>query len=234
MQVAVDGKEDEITAAPHIVASLDLRGRFVSGGAMFTQRNLSAQVLSEGADYLWFVKENQPHTKEDVEQFFVPPRRAPGRHAPKLPCTVFQTREKAHGRLEQRKLIAIADEQGFVDWPGLQQVFELERKVTQTTTGKITVEEVVGNTGLSPGRASAEQLLKWTRSHWGIENGLHYRRDVTLDEDGARMSNNNLAEAMAVLNNFVIGLVSKLGIRNLASAQRTFEAKITLALANYG
>jgi len=76
-------------------------------------------------------------------------------------------------------------------------------------------------------------LLEWTRSYWGIENGLHYRRDVTLDEDNTRMSSSALAETMAAINNFVVGLVSKLGFRNLASAQRMFDAKVTIALASY-
>lgn len=234
MQVAVDSKESEVTAAPRILTALDLRGRVVCGDAMFTQRDMSAQVLYEGGDYIWFVKENQPRLKEDVEQFFAPARKAPGWHAPELAREQAQTTEKGHGRLEQRTLTVIADDQGFIDWPGLQQVFKLERKVTETSTGVITMDEVVGITSLSPERASAAQLLKWTRSYWGIENGLHYRRDVTLDEDGTRMSSSTLAETMAVLNNFVVGLVNKLGFRNLASARRVFDARFTIALASYG
>lgn len=233
MQVAVESKENELTAAPRILTALDLRGRIVCGDALFTQRDLSAQVLHEGADYIWFVKENQSRLKEDVEQFFVPARRVPGWHAPKLAQRQAQTTEKGHGRLEQRTLTAIADDQGFLDWPGLLQVFKLERKVTEISTGVMTVETAVGITSLSPEKASPKQLLEWTRSHWGIENGLHYRRDVTLQEDGTRMSD-DLAEAMAVLNNFVIGLTNKLGFRNLPSAQRLFDAQFTLALASYG
>jgi hypothetical protein len=69
-----------------------------------------------------------------------------------------------------------------------------------------------------------------TQQYWGIENGLHYRRDVTLEEDATRITNNKGAETMATLNNFIIGLTSKLGFRNLAAAQRTFEARLTFAL----
>jgi predicted transposase YbfD/YdcC len=233
MQVAVDSKENEIAAAPRILTALDLRGRVVCGDALFTQRDLSAQVLYEGGDYIWFVKENQSRLKEDVEQFFAPARKAPGWHAPELAREQAQTTEKGHGRLEQRTLTAIVDDHGFIDWPGLRQVFKLERKVTETATGVISVDEVVGITSLSPEIASAKRLLEWTRSYWGIENGLHYRRDVTLDEDSTRMSSSALAETMAVLNNFVIGLMSKLGFRNLASAQRIFDARFTIALAAY-
>ena len=87
---------------------------------------------------------------------------------------------------------------------------------------------------ISPEKASTKQLLAWTRSYWGIENSLHYRREVTLNEDSTRMSNGVLEETMTVLNNFALGLVSKLGICNLASAQWMFDAKITIYLASYG
>jgi hypothetical protein len=78
MQVVVDGKENEIVVAPRVTEALDLRGRVVCGDALLTQRDLSVQVLSQGGDYIWFVKDNQPTLRRDVEQFFVPPRKAPG------------------------------------------------------------------------------------------------------------------------------------------------------------
>ena len=74
-------------------------------------------------------------------------------------------------------------------------------------------------------------MLCWTRDYWGIENGLHYRRDTTLREDATRMSNDNQAQVMATLNNFIIGLASKLKLRNLAAARRHFDAQLNLALA---
>ena len=98
-------------------------------------------------------------------------------------------------------------------------------------TAAMTVDEVYGVTSLPPERAAATQLLHFIRQHWQIENGLHYRRDVTLQEDGTKMANRQQAQAMAALNNFIIGLVARLGFTNLAYAQRLFDAKITLALA---
>ena len=233
MQVAVKAKENELAAAPEVLMSLDLRGRVVCGDAMFTQRDLSVQVLYQGGDYIWFVKDNQPRLKADVVQFFVPPRKAPGWHAPAMPQDVAQKTQKGHGRLEQRTMTVIPDEVGFIDWPGLQQVFKLERKVTHLDTNQMTVETTYGITSLSPERGSASRMLEWTQSQWGIENGLHYRRDVTLLEDQTRISNGHAAQAMAALNNFIVGLTNKLGLSNLASAQRSFEAKLTLTLSNY-
>lgn len=234
MQVMVDRKHNEVSAAPQIIEALDLRGRVVSGDAVFAHRDLSVKILAQGGHYLRFVKGNQPRLYADVAQFFTPPRWAAGRSAPPLPQTSAARVDKGHGRLEHRRLTVMADDRGFIDWPGLRQLFKLDRRVVQTATGEVTTETVYGITSLPSEDASAEHLLTWTRDHWGIENGLHYRRDVTLSEDAIRMSNPRQAETMAVLNNFVIGLVRKLGLTNLASAQRTFEAHFTLALSAYG
>jgi len=231
MQMAVETKENELVAVPHLLASLDLRDRVVSGDALFTQRNLSVDILAQGGDYIWYAKDNQRHMKEDIALFFVPPRQTTGRHRPPLPQTKARSTNRTHGRLEQRTLTAIPDDDGFLDWPGVRQVFKLERKVIHQSTGVTRSETILGLTSLPPERVSATQLLAWTRHHWGIENGLHYRRDVTLQEDAIRMTNPKQAQAMATLNNFVVALAGMLGLTNLAAAQRIFEAKLTLALA---
>lgn len=127
-------------------------------------------------------------------------------------------------------LTLIADEQQFIDWPGVKQVFKLQRDTTEIATCKQKTTIVYGLTSCAPDEARAEQLLVWTRKYWAIENELHYRRDVTLNEDATRTSIPKLAEAIAILNNFVIGLVSKLGYRNLASARRYFEASMAKQL----
>jgi predicted transposase YbfD/YdcC len=197
------------------------------------QRKLSVQILAQGGDYIWFLKDNQPTLKADVEQFFTPPRKAPGWQAPPMPQEQAYATQAGHSRIEKRVLTLIPDKAGYLDWPGVTQVFKLERTVTQETTRKTTQETVFGLTSLSPTRTSAEQLLAMTQQYWGIENGLHYRRDVTLEEDATRFTDDRRAETMAILNNFIIALTSKLGFRNLASAQRTFDARLTFALAAF-
>jgi predicted transposase YbfD/YdcC len=171
LQVAVDSKENEISAAPELLQQLDLRQRVVCGDAMFTQRDLSVQIIARGGDYIWFVKNNQPRLRTDVEKFFVPPRKAKGWHIEPLPQETAQTTGKAHGRLEQRTLTLMSDETQFIAWPGLRQVFKLERKVVSCRTGECTSETVYGITSLSPEQVDAQQMLKWTQNYWGIENG---------------------------------------------------------------
>ena len=232
-QEVVAKDENELVAAPKLLARLDLQGRVVSGDAMFAQRNLSVQVIAQGGDYLWFVKENQPTLYEDVQRFFQTPQTRPGWSRPPLPQSTVTRCNKAHGRLEQRTVTAIADETGYLDWPAVAQVLQIERRTQFLRTGKRRHEISYAITSLRPERASSKRLLALTRGHWGIENGLHYRRDTTLQEDRTRISDPQQAQVMAVLNNFVIGLVRKLGFHNLASAQRRFDAAIGFQLGNY-
>ena len=91
-------------------------------------------------------------------------------------------------------------------------------------------EVVYGLTALTAQEAGPERLLALMRDYWGIENGLHYRRDVTLHEDATRLLAPRLAEAMALLNNLVIGLTLHQGWKNLAQARRHFAGCLTDAL----
>lgn len=230
-QVMVGAKANEISAASQLIQELDLKNKIVSGDALHTQRQLSAEILAKGGDYLWPIKENQPALLADVAQFFEPPQRYAGWPLPELPRTVAVTINKAHGRLEKRTLTLMVDEAQFLDWPGVRQVFRLERYVQQLDTGKETTDVVYGITSCGPDKANAEQMLELTRGYWAIENGLHYRRDVTLHEDATRISHPSLAQALATINNFVVALSHKLGYSNLASARRIFNAGIAEQLA---
>lgn len=232
-QIAVDSKENEISAAPKLIQQLDLRHRVVCGDAMLTQRGISVEILAQGGDYIWFLKDNQPTMKSDVEQFFQPPRKAPGWHYPPLDKRLTKTVTKGHGRIEKRQLTCMNDETGFLDWPGVEQVFQLERNMIDCRTGAISQEVRYGFTSLAAENCSANQLLTLIQAYWGIENGLHYRRDVTLLEDATRFSKPKLAETMSIMNNFVIGLTRKLGFSNLASARRKFNADIASCLAQF-
>ena len=230
-QVAVATKENEISAAPQLLEGINIKNKIVCADAMQTQRKLSVDVLSRGGDYIWFLKKNQPTLLEDVKQFFKPVRISVGWHPPELPQTVAETTDIGHGRLEKRTLTLMVDEDGFLAWPGVRQLFELKREVTNLRTGQKTIDFAYGITSCIPETTSAGQLLQWTRQYWGIENGLHYRRDVTLREDATRISQPALAKTISAINNFVIGLTQKLGYSNLAAARRQFDAKIAVQLS---
>ncbi len=232
-QVQVGVTENEISAAAGLLAGIDLRGRIVCADAMQTQRDLSAEIVSRGGDYLWFVKDNQPTLNADVRQFFTPPHHSAGWYIAPLPRTVVEETTAGHGRIELRRLTLMVDKDNFLNWPALQQLFMLERHITHTKSKRATTEIVYGITSCSPHSADARQLLTATRHYWGIENGLHYRRDVTLHEDATRISHQNMATVMATLNNFVIGLSQKMGFSNLAHARRHFDFHISRLLFSF-
>jgi predicted transposase YbfD/YdcC len=110
------------------------------------------------------------------------------------------------------------------DWPHLAQVFKLERTVHCLKTGECRREVVYGLTSLTAQVATPQHLLELVRGHWGIENKLHWRRDVILHEDQTRTHSALFGQAIASLNNLVIGLTCRLGWSNLAQARRHFDA----------
>ncbi len=229
-QVQVDAKENEIVVVPSLLAQLDLHGTVVVGDAMQTQRTVSAQVVEAGGDYLWFVKDNQPTLLAQIEELFQPPPIAPGNAAPQRDFVTARQVDKGHGRLEERVLTASAMLTSYSDWPYLAQVFKLERTVWQA--GAQTLHEVrYGLTSLPRHVADAQRLLVIARSEWGIENGLHYRRDVTLQEDASQLRRGSGPHVLAALNNTVLSLFGQAGGGNLAAVQRTFAYQLDRFLA---
>lgn len=230
MQVAVAGQENELSAAPRLLGCLDLRGKIVMGDALFTQRQLSVQIVQAGGDYIWLAKDNQPYLREAIAQLFMPPTRTPGWGIPPHDFQTARVQSKGHGRLEERILTSSELLNDYLDWPHLGQVFKLERRRTKLKDSIPQTEVVYGLTSLSRQRASAADLLALTRDYWGIENGLFRRRDTTLHEDGIRMTNPTLAQAMAILNNLVIGLIIRQGWHYLPQARRYYNANPQAAL----
>ena len=108
----------------------------------------------------------------------------------------------------------------YLDWPHLAQVFRIERTIWHEKYKGRTRQVVYGLTSLTPEEASPDRLLTLVRQYWGIESGLHYRRDVTLQEDATRLTVGNAGHIMAIFNNLVIGLALQHGFHNLAKARR--------------
>ena len=227
-QVAVGQKENEIVAAPKLLAQLDLRGRVVSGDAMFTQRDVSMQIVTGGGDYLWPVKANQPALLHELELLFDPLLVAPGWSAPPVDFTTATSVDKGHGRITERRITVSSMLAGYSDWPYLAQVFKIERTVH--AHGKITTEVGYGITSQPAHIASPQRLLRQTRTHWGIETGLHGRRDGTFQEDRSQLRQGVAPQILATLNNTVLGLLLRRGVVNVAAARRKLEYHINRGL----
>lgn len=171
------------------------------------------------------MKGNQPQLLQDLYDWFdtsIP--LLPGMGCPPKDLRSVTTTNKGHGRIEVRTLTTSSQLNDFLEWPFLQQVFKLERSVTIQKTGQTRHEIIYGITSLSAEQASPEQLLKILRSYWGIENGLHYRRDVTLHEDQTRFTKDSAAHIMSIINNIVLALIAKAGYTFVPSARRYFAA----------
>jgi predicted transposase YbfD/YdcC len=140
--------------------------------------------------------------------------------------------DKGHGRIEKRTLRITTILTKEQDWAGLKQGFELVRE--RTEKGKKTVEKVYGITSLSPTRADAKRLLELIRGHWGIENGLHYRRDMTMGEDASRVRKGVAPQVMAALRNGIIHVLRDVAAPSLASAMRRMGNCLPQALGLLG
>lgn len=229
-QVAVDSKENEIVAAPTLLKRLDLTGTLATGDAMFTQRQLSIQLVEGGGDYLWMVKDNQPTLRADIELLFAEEYVSAGWSAPPVDFTTARTITKGHGRIEERILTTSSMLADYSDWPYLAQVFKLEYRTWCCRTGKASVDIRYGVTSAPVTVLDAHGLLQATRRHWGMETGLHGRRDVQFREDAMRTRVGQAPHVMATLNNLALSLLGRLGITNVAEAQRALNYHIDRAL----
>ena len=224
-QVEVDPTTNEIGAAPLVLKSLDLKGKIITGDAIFAQRDLSLLIGQAGGDFVWTVKDNQPTLRADIEKLFEPDvSLVKGFSSGPTDERRAQTVNKGHGRIETRTLTVTSQLQETSDWPYLAQVFRLERVARLTARGVTRQETVYGLTSLSATQASPERLSQLVRTHWQIENGLHYRRDVTLQEDATRMKSWPAARVLALVNNLVLTLLVRTGYRSLPHACRHYDA----------
>lgn len=227
-QLAVPEQTNEIGAVNELLCGLLLRGRVITMDALLTQRKLAEMILRQGGHYVMMAKDNQPELRKWIKALFDEPQWL--REVPQTAVSL----DLGHGRIEKRKLQVSSALSDHDLWPGLEQVFAIEREVTHQKSGKRSQEVVYGCTSLSPKRASAEVLLRLVRGHWTIENRSHWVRDVTMDEDRSQVRKGSIPQVMAALRNTVIGLLRKAGESNIAAACRKFAAQPQAALALIG
>jgi predicted transposase YbfD/YdcC len=187
------------------------------------------KIVQAKGDYLWIVKDNRHELYQDIQTLFAPSTSRPGWSAPPTDFRTAQTLEKGHGRLEKRHITVSSLLANYSDWPGLTQVFKLESQFTDAL-GQTHQEVRYGVTSLLTSQANARRLLALVRGHWGIENVLHYRGDVTLREDKSQLRMGHAPHLLAVLNNTALGLFARQGVTNVAEARREFAYQVDKAL----
>lgn len=189
------------------------------------------QIVAGGGEFIWSIKGNQARTQWAIEKLFVHEVSNLRQGAPlSKHCQMVTQVNKGHGRIEKRTIMVSTELNNYLDWPHVAQVFRMERVIWHEKHKGRTRQVVYGLTSLTPAEASPERLLTLVRQYWGIENGLHNRRDVTLHEDATRLTVGNAGHNMVIFNNLVIGLALQHGFRNLARARRLFNAQPNQAL----
>jgi len=214
----VGDKENELSIVSQFLSPVWVKGRIISADALHTQLTFCGDVTHGGGYFLLVAKGNQPTLRDDLQLFF---------SEPPADCQDWRTArtvDKGHGRLEIRELVASTELNEFLadKWTGVAQVFRLVRTVTKK--GQTSEEVIYGLTALSPVQASAGDLLALVRQHWAIENRLHWRRDVTLREDDCQVRKGDAPRVLAVLNSCLLALLDFLGVSNVPSQMRTFDA----------
>jgi len=233
-QVEVGSKENEITKAPEAIKLAKIAGKVVTGDALHTQKRNAQTILDEQGDYVFPVKENQPNLYKNIQSLFAPEYPKPGFGKIETDFLQAQTINKGHGRIEKRILTTSEMLNPYASWPGLAQVYRLEREFQWWRRGacyKTSHEVEFGITSLSRKKSSPQKLLQICRAHWGIETGSHYRRDVTLHEDGTRFTIGHGARVLANINNLTLSLIRQAGFVNAAQARRFFAAHLSDAFA---
>ncbi len=220
-QLAVDRQqhEAELTVVPALLQRVDWQGRVLTGDALYCQRDLCAQVVEAGGDYLVLVDSNQPTLQADIVQLFAPPPPPLPGHAP---FSIAEERarvvEKGHGRLEEREIRVSSELAEYVTWPYAAQVFEVTR--TWTRKGVTKQERKYGITSLPQAVAAAPRVLQLKRGHWGIENRVNYVKDVTLGEDQSNLHCGAGPQVMAALRNTALNLLRRAGYHAIAARLR--------------
>ena len=204
-----DHKESELGMATSLLTRSELRDKEVTGDAPYCQQELSLRVLEQGGDYFWVLKDNQPGVRETMSLLFAEP--------PWGKSLATATREARRGdRWERRGLWASAVLNGYLERPGLGQVYCVKRR--RRRKGSETVERVYAITSLPVEQADPLRMLDPWTGHWSIENRVFWIRDVTMDEDRCRIISGSPPQMMAALHNVVMSLF-RMGIEpNIAPA----------------
>lgn len=203
-QIKVDSKSNEIVAIPQLLRLLELDGAIVTIDAMGCQKDIAAQIVEQGADYVLALKGNQGTLHQDVELFF---QEAEHLQFHGIPHQFHQSVEGDHGRIEIRRVWAVSDLDWLADkprWKGLHSIVKVEAE--RQLPDKTSTETRYFISSLDN---NARQLGQAVRSHWGIENSLHWVLDVAFREDQSRIRKDHAPANFAMMRQIAVNLLKR-------------------------
>jgi len=212
-QVATDSKSNEITAIPTLLDLLDLKGVIVTIDAMGCQKEIAAQIVSQEADYILAVKDNQPtlHTKVQRLMQDIALSHTKGQD---VQCVYQEQTEGGHGRIETRRVWVTNEVQWLGadllgEWTGLGSLVMVQslRRDMSDPSDKTSEEHRYFISSLKDG--TVETVAQAIRQHWGVENQLHWRLDMTFRQDESRLHNGHGAQNFSRLRRIVINKLKR-------------------------
>jgi len=201
-QRATAEKSNEVTAIPELLSTLALSGCTVTIDAMGTQTAIAEAIQERGADYMLAVKDNQLKLAESIEDFWRTFRAHPASHTPHA---FAESVEKNHGRIETRRCTVFDQLECLnkpLQWKGLRSFAVLESE--RTIGNKTTQEQRLYISSLPP---DAERISQAIRSHWEVENRLHWVMDLSFNDDQMRVRTKAAAHNLAVLKHITLNLI---------------------------
>lgn len=206
-QTDVATKTNEIPMFAPLLDTLDITGAVITADALHTQRRHAEYLHRRGADFVFCVKDNQPRLFAALDTL----------DWPQVPITHHVT-DRGHGRIETRT-IQVLPAPANLPFPHVEQVFLVERAVTDLHSKSLSNVAIFGITSLASSRAGPATLAKLTRGHWGIES-LHWIRDTVYREDDSHTHTRSGPRVMASLRNLAIGALRLAGRTDIAEATR--------------
>lgn len=208
----VDCKTNEINAIPKLLEVIDIKNAIVTIDAMGTQHKIANQIMDKGGNYILALKGNHKTLENDVQDIF--------KNIPQINnkyISMHETCDKSHGRFEVRNCVVIKDNEWLnwlkdsrKEWASIKSVIKITS--SRSIKGKESTENRFYISGLD--NPSAEQSLNYIRSHWAIENNLHWTLDMSFGDDKSRIRKGNAPQNMLILKKVALNLLEKIKARD--------------------
>jgi len=220
-QRKVDEKSNEITAIPQLLPVLAIEGCIVTIDAMGTQKEIASAIMAQGADYVLALKGNQGGLFEDVQWLF---EQAQSRQFQDVAHDFAQTIDQGHGRIEIRRCWTLSHaELGYLiqkpQWSGLQTVVMLQSE--RRINAQVSTETRYYISSLE---SHAAKIAAAIRTHWTIENNLHWVLDVSFDEDACRIRKDHAPQNLSVLRHIALNLLGQDQLTKAGTAAKRKKA----------